>query len=159
MVYKPSLKYAIKTDFRDLRTYCKVLTLEYMYCSVDSSKKALNQIKRIYPNGVNKFIYLFKYCKELKLPKSGKKKRNKRQNTVIDRSKKLFSKFLQQLEAGILLDTITKELSVIYPNMFMVTIHDSITVPKEYETRVKEFLQKRLFEIFGIESEIKTEYW
>ena len=86
-------------------------------------------------------------------------KRSKRQNTKIDKSKKLFAKFLQQLEAGIILDTITKELSMIYPNMFMVTIHDSVTVPKNYETRIKSYIQKRLFEILGIEAEIKSAVW
>ena len=159
MVYNQGLGYAIKTQFKDLRSYCKTLTLEYMYCSIDSSKKSLNEIKRIYPAAVNKFIYDFKYCKELEIPKKGNKKRTERQKTIIDTSKKLFSKFLQQLEAGIMLDTITKELSNLYPDMFIATIHDSITVPKEYEERVKEFLEKKLFEIFGIKAEIKSEDW
>ena len=159
MVYNQGLGYAIKTQFKDLRSYCKTLTLEYMYCSIDSSKKSLNEIKRIYPAAVNKFIHDFKYCRELEIQKKGNKKRTERQKTIIDTSKKLFSKFLQQLEAEIMLDTITKELSNLYPDMFIATIHDSITIPKEYDENVKEFLNKRLFEIFGIKAEIKSEDW
>ncbi|TXD48667.1 hypothetical protein [Polaribacter sp. IC073] len=159
MVYNQAKGYAVETPFKDIRTYCKILTLEYMYSSIESAKKPLKEIKRIYPTAVNNFIHDFKYCKELKVPIRGKGKRNKRQKLVIDASKKLFAKFLQQLEAGIILDTITKELSVSYPTMFMATIHDSITVPKEYEEIVKDFLKRRLFEIFGIESEIKSEDW
>jgi len=128
MVYNQAKGYAVGTPFKDIRTYCKILTLEYMYSSIESVRKPLKEIKRIYPTTVNKFIHDFKYCKELEVPKSGKGKRTQRQKSVIDTSKKLFSKFLQQLEAGIILDTITKELSVSHPNMFMATIHDSITV-------------------------------
>ena len=43
--------------------------------------------------------------------------------------------------------------------MFMATIHDSIVVPKKYEVTVKAFLQKRLYEILGIQAEIKSEDW
>jgi hypothetical protein len=159
MVYKPSKDYMVETDFDDLRAYCKVLVLEYMYCSTESTRRRLKEIKRIYPDVVNRFIYLFKYCKELDVPKSGKKKRTKRQKAIIEKSKKLFAKFLQQLEALIVLDTIAKELSVTYPNMFMATIHDSITVPEKFETEVKGFLQKILYEIFGIKAEVKSENW
>jgi hypothetical protein len=46
-----------------------------------------------------------------------------------------------------------------YPEMFMATIHDSIVVPKEYEIKAKAFLQRRLYELLGIEAEIKSENW
>jgi hypothetical protein len=158
-VYNPSKGFAIKKDFKDLRSYCKMLVLEYMYCSNENNLRRLNEVKRIYPNAVNKFIYLFKYCKELEVPKTGKRKRTKKDKIAIDKYKKLFSKFLQQLEAGIILDTITKELSVIYPDMFMITIHDSIAVVEKHKLVVEEFLQNRLFEIFGITAEVKSENW
>ncbi len=159
MVYNPNKNYMVETDFKDLRTYCKVLVLEYMYCSIESNRKRLNEIKRIYPDAVNRFIYLFKYCKELDVPVKHRKRRTKRNKELINKSKKLFAKFLQQLEALIVLDTITKELSNIYPNMFIVTIHDSISIPKTYEVEVKDFLKNRLNEIFGIDAEIKSEKW
>ena len=41
----------------------------------------------------------------------------------------------------------------------MATIHDSITVPLEFEGTVKRFLKKRLFELFGIEAKVKSEIW
>ncbi|MGY0408782.1 MAG: hypothetical protein ACWIPJ_10585, partial [Polaribacter sp.] len=109
--------------FKSLRAYCKTLTLEYLYCSIENSLERIKQIRTIYPKAVNKFIHDFKYCKELEVPKN---KRTKMQRKKIIKSKKLFPKFLQQLEAGIMLDTITKELSKIHPKMFMATIHDSI---------------------------------
>jgi hypothetical protein len=159
-VYNPILSRNTTTYYKDLRSYCKVLVLEYMYCSIESSSKRLKEMKQIYPDAVNKFIYDFKFCKELNIPKrQGIRKRTKIQREKIVNSKKLFAKFLQQLEAYIILDVITKELSKIYPEMFMATIHDSIVVPKEYEIEVKAFLQKKLYEILGIEAEIKSENW
>jgi hypothetical protein len=159
-VYNSSLKRQMTTYYKDLRSYCKVLVLEYMYCSIESSSKGLKEMKRIYPDAVNKFIYDFKFCEELNIPKrQGIRRRTKIQRKKIDTSKKLFAKFLQQLEAYIILDVITKELSKMYPEMFMATIHDSIVVPKEYEIEAKAFLQKRLFELLGIEAEIKSENW
>lgn len=142
--------------FKSLRAYCKTLTLEYLYCSIENSLERIKQIRTIYPKAVNKFIHDFKYCKALEVPKH---KRTKRQRAKIVTSKKLFPKFLQQLEAGILLDTITKELSKLYPKMFIATIHDSIIVPVKYKNEIKNYLEKRLFEIFGIEAKIKVEPW
>jgi hypothetical protein len=159
-VYNPSLKYKIDTSFKDIRSYCKVLVLEFMYCSVESNVSRLKEIRRVYPNAVNQFIYDFKFCKELNVPKRlGKRKRTLRQRAKIDKSKKLFAKFLQQLEAYIVLDVITKQLSKLFPQMFMVTIHDSIVVTKEYELEAKAFIHKKLYEMLGIEAEIKSEDW
>lgn len=159
-VYKPSLGYKVEACFKDLRDYCKVLVLEYMYCSIENNTRRLKEIKRVYPSAVNKFIHDFKFCNELNVPKKlGRKKRTRRQKDKMDKAKKLFAKFLQQLEAFIVLDIITKELSKIYPKMFMATIHDSIVVSKNYEVEVKDFLQSRLFEILGIRAEIKSEIW
>lgn len=159
-VYNSSLQRQTITYYKDLRSYCKVLVLEYMYCSIESSSKGLKEMKRIYPDAVNKFIYDFKFCEELNIPKrQGISRRTKIQRKKIDKSKKLFAKFLQQLEAYIILDVITKELSKMYPEMFMATIHDSIVVPKKYEIEAKAFLQKRLYELLGIEAEIKSENW
>lgn len=159
-VYNTSLGHKTTTYYKDLRDYCKVLVLEYMYCSIETSSQRLKEIRRIYPKAVNKFIYDFKFCEELNIPKrQGKKKRTKIQREKIVKSKKLFAKFLQQLEAYIILDVITRELSKMYPEMFMATIHDSIVVPKEYEKEAKSFLQKRLYELLGIEADIKSENW
>jgi hypothetical protein len=158
--YNASLMRKTKTYYKDLRSYCKVLVLEYMYCAIETSSRRLKEMKRIYPDAVNKFIYNFKFCEELNIPKRQKeKKRTKIQRDKIVKSKKLFAKFLQQLEAYIILDVVTKELSKIYPEMFMATIHDSIVIPKEYEIKVKAFIQKRLYEILGIEADIKSENW
>lgn len=142
-VYNTELGRKEKTHFKDLRGLCKVLVLEYMYCSVENNSLRLKELRRVFPDAVNKFIDDFKYCKELEIPKrSGRKKRTKSQKDKITRSKKLFSKFLQQLEAYIVLDVITKELSRNYPQMFMATIHDSIIITIDYENQVKTFLQK-----------------
>ena len=155
-IYNPATGKSKATDFKDLRSYCKTLTLEYMYCSTENNLERIEQIKQVYPKTVNDFIHDFKYCKELEVPKS---KRTKKQREKIKKAKKSFPQFLQQLEAGIMLDTITKEISKMYPDMFMATIHDSIVIPKKYEDRVKPYFEKRLFEIFGIEPEIKSEDW
>lgn len=155
-VYNPTKGLREEKDFEDLRTYCKTLTLEYMYCSTENNLERIEQIKQAYPKAVNDFIHDFKYCKELEVPKS---KRTKKQREKIKKAKKSFPQFLQQLEAGIMLDTITKEISKMYPYMFMATIHDSIVIPKKYEDKVKPYFRKRLFEIFGIEPEIKSEDW
>ena len=155
-VYNPATNKSEIKDFEDLRAYCKTLTLEYMYCSTENNKERIKQIKKAYPKAVNQFINDFKYCKELEVTKH---KRTKKQSEKIKNTKKLFPQFLQQLEAGIMLDTFTKEISKIYPDMFMATIHDSIVVPKDYVLKIKPYFEKRLFEIFGIEAKVKTEYW
>lgn len=155
-IYNSSSKKKETKYFKDLRAYCKTLTLEYMYCSVENELERIKQIKSIYPKAVNKFIQDFKYCKELEILKN---KRTKKEKEKIKTSKKIFPQFLQQLESGIMLDTITKEISRKYPNMFMATIHDSIIIPKDYISKVKPYFEKRLFEIFGVKANIKTEFW
>tara|TARA_R110000744_G_scaffold114988_1_gene215062 strand:- start:18081 stop:19592 length:1512 start_codon:yes stop_codon:yes gene_type:complete len=159
-VYNSSLARKEKKHFKELRSYCKIVVLEYMYCSLENHAARLKELRRVYPNAVNNFIDDFKYCKELEIPKRvGKKRRNKRQKEKIAKSKKLFSKFLQQLEAFLILDVITKELSKINPRMFMATIHDSIIVTENYELEIKSYLNDRLYGILGVRAEIKTEYW
>ena len=155
-MYNSNLGYKTRKSFESLRDYSKILVLEYMYCSTESNEKRLKEVKRIYPNAVSEFITTFKYCKDLGIPKN---KRTKKHRKNINKCKKLFSKFLQQLEAYIMLDVITKELSKLFPKMFIATIHDSIIVPINYELEVKAFLNKRLYEILGIEPEIKSEDW
>ncbi len=159
-IYKPSLGYRVNQYYRDLRGYCKVLMLEYMYCSPKSTLERVKQVKRIFPEALNKFIYDFKHCPEMdKVCNRKSNKRTETERAKIDKSKKLFAKFLQQIEAFILLDIITKELSKLYPNMFMATIHDSIVVPIQYQVEVKEYLKRRLLEIFGLSPEIKNDVW
>ncbi len=138
------------------RKYCKSLTLEYMYCSLENYSEGIKEIKRIYPEPVNKFIYGFKYCKEIEIPRKKRKLPDKRK---IKKAKKLFPKFLQQVESFIILDVITKELSRKYPKMFMATIHDSVIVTKKHESEVKNYLRNRLLEIFDLPPKIKSEDW
>lgn len=160
MVYSPTTNRKEEKHFKDLRGYCKVLTLEYMYSSVENTEKRLNEINQALPDAVNKFIYEFKYCKELEIPKrQGKKRRTKRQKEKIQKSKKLFAKFLQQLEAFIILDIITKALSKQNPKMFMATIHDSIIVPYGYENQVQSFIEEKFLDILCLKPEIKPEFW
>lgn len=155
--------YFIKTNSKkqsgklvEKRKYCKSLTLEYMYCSLENYSKGIKELKRIYPEPINKFIHDFKHCKELGIPK---KKRKTIDKEKIEKAKKLFPKFLQQVESFIILDIITKELSKKHPKMFMATIHDSIIVTKKHEVEVKNYLKNRLFEIFNIPPKIKSEDW
>ncbi|WP_299135483.1 hypothetical protein [uncultured Tenacibaculum sp.] len=138
------------------RKFCKSLTLEYMYCSLENYSGGIKEIKRIYPAPVNKFIYDFKYCKEIETPRKKRKLSDKRK---IEKAKKLFPKFLQQIESFIILDVITNELSKQYPKMFMATIHDSVIVTKKHESEVKNYLKNRLLEIFDIPPKIKSEDW
>lgn len=158
--YKPSLGYRVKQYYKNLRSYCKILMLEYMYCSPSSNLKRINQVKKIFPKSLNKFIDSFKYCPEMDMSnKRKRKKRTKIESLKIEKSKKLFAKFLQQIEAFLLLDIITKELSKKYPDMFMATIHDSIVIPVGFEEATKSFLEKKLLKVFGLKPDIKIEYW
>lgn len=156
LMYNSNLGYKTRKSFESLRDYSKILVLEYMYCSIESNEKRLKEVKRIYPSAVSEFINQFKHCEDLGIPKD---KRTKKHRENINKCKKLFSKFLQQLEAYIMLDVITKELSKLFPKMFIATIHDSIIVPINYELEVKAYLNKRLYEILGIEPEVKSEQW
>ncbi|MEE1961185.1 hypothetical protein V1387_00720 [Allomuricauda taeanensis] len=134
--FDESIDKKVDKQFDDLRGYSKVVMLEYLYCSPKSNEKRLNEVRRILPDCINKFVDLMK----------GENKAD-------------FPILLQNIEAALFLDTLTKELSEKYQDMFMATIHDSIVVPINYQTEVHEFMRKRTFEIFEIVPEVKYEIW
>lgn len=134
--FDESTEKKVEKRFECLRDYSKVVMLEYLYCSSKSNEKRLNEVRRILPDCVNEFVDLMK---------------------LSDKSD--FPILLQNIEATLFLDVLTKELSEILPDMFMATIHDSIVVPMDYRIEVAEFMRKRTFEMFEIVPEIKDEIW
>jgi hypothetical protein len=137
-----------KKTFKSLRSFAKVLFLEFMYSGLGSTSKNYGAVKKVMPKIVIEFIELFKSCKYT--DKKGKK--TKREKVVIENSKKRFSAFLQHFEAYIILDLLTKKIE---PGHFVTTIHDSIVIEEQYRDEVMENLNIDLLD----EILWKVEYW
>src|SRR5690606_29990561 len=85
--------------FDTMRDYSKVVMLEFLYCSVTNKKARYKEIKRILPKDI---ITLAEELKSV--------------------SKSIFPIFLQNIEANLIIDQITKEIALINPELPMYTI-------------------------------------
>ncbi|TVZ26705.1 hypothetical protein JM83_1692 [Gillisia sp. Hel_I_86] len=138
-----------KREFDSKRSLAKVLLLEFMYSGLGSKTKTYREVKNLLPKIIVDFVAEFKSSKHLK--------KNYREG--IKKAKKRFATFLQQFEAFLILDVITKDLAEDYPDMFMATIHDSIIVTEENVDLVKKTLEIRMDYLTGLKPEIKCEPW
>lgn len=122
--------------FMDIRDYCKVVFLEYLYSSNSNNEERIKEVRRILPDTVNRLV-------------SDLKKHNKRD----------FPIFLQNLESYLLIDKITKEFSKKYPKAPLYTIHDSVATTKKYSELVRCALEQGLKNFFGIKPQVVPEKW
>ncbi|WP_281778161.1 hypothetical protein [Croceibacter atlanticus] len=124
------------TQFKSLRGYAKLCVLQYLYCSKNSTEKRVIELRRILPDALNNLVDFMK-----------------------QENKTAFPIILQNIEAHLFLDIITKELNLKYPDLFMATIHDSIIVPLGEEQKVIEVMQAVLYNTFEIMPTVKKEVW
>lgn len=71
----------------------------------------------------------------------------------------LLSKFLQRIEAKIILDHVAKRISIEKPELPLFTIHDSLVVPRGYELYASEILKQEMFIKTGMNPSVKHEFW
>ncbi len=122
--------------FNTIRDFSKKAMLEYLYCSTKSKEKRYLEIRRIFPNSVNEFVDEMKAVNKSDFP-------------II----------LQNIEAHLFLDEITREIALEKPSLFIATIHDSIIVPEGNEEYVERKMIEKLTSTFGIVPTIKQECW
>ncbi len=138
--YKKNLRISITETFDTLRDYSKTLMLEFLYCSIPKDetkfKDRYKELKRILPNKISELAEKLK-----------------------SEDKSIFPIFLQNIEAYLLIDHITKGIALKNPEIPMFTIHDSIATTHEYASLIKEELTNHLFEFNGVKPQITIEEW
>lgn len=122
--------------FANLRDYCKVVFLEYLYSSNNTNEERIKEVRQILPNAVSRLI-------------NDLKKNNKRD----------FPIFLQNLEAYLLIDKITKDFAKRYPKAPLYTIHDSVATTEEYSEFLRCALEEGIKNFFGIKPQVVSEDW
>ncbi|MCT4629600.1 hypothetical protein [Winogradskyella sp.] len=123
--------------FDNLRDYSKAIMLEYLYCSPSKKRKRRQkEIRNMFPALVNEIIDLFK-----------------------SKYKEDFAILLQNIEAGLILDIITKNISLIDKNIQLYTIHDSIVTLSKHEEIVLSEIKNIYLNFFDWLPKIKSEVW
>ncbi|BFP40454.1 hypothetical protein FGF1_12990 [Flavobacteriaceae bacterium GF1] len=126
----------ITRSFASIREHSKQSMLEYLYCSPKSTERRYREVRAIIPNAINEFI-----------------------DDIKTNNKSDFPILLQNIEAHLFLDVISKTIAREFPDMFVATIHDSIVVPISNYEPVKQIMQDKLFKIFSLTPKIKEELW
>jgi len=75
------------------------------------------------------------------------------------KNKTSLPRLLQRMESYLVLETITKRISEIYPEIPLFTIHDSIITTKGYENEVKEMINFGMIEKIGFAPKLSLEIW
>ncbi len=134
--YNKKLKCKITKHFDTIRDYCKAVMLEFLYCSTTNKEPRYKELKRILPNKISELAEKLK-----------------------SKDKSMFPIFLQNIEAYLIIDQITKGIASKNPEIPMFTIHDSIATTPEYAVLIKEELSSQLFEFCSVKPQITIEEW
>ena len=134
--YDDSLGYKVSIEFDTIRDFSKRAMLEFLYSSPKSKEKRNKELRRILPKVVVDLI--------TQLKEGGKED---------------FPIFLQNLEAHLILDRITKRIAQERPEAPLFTIHDSVATTEEHAELVNSALKEGLTEFFGISPKVETEHW
>lgn len=79
--------------------------------------------------------------------------------TIKKSHKENLALILQNIEAHSILNVITKRIAKERPDLFMITIHDSIVTTVGNEDYVKRVMEEELVKIVGVAPEIDLEPW
>ena len=134
--YKEKLGYKVQEHFSTIRDYCKKVMLEYLYCSPSNKEKRYLEVRRILPAVISEVA-----------------------DKLKEEDKNAFPVFLQNAESYLILDYITKKISVAYPEIPLYTIHDSIVTTLGYVDYVEAQLKEDLVDFFGLRPKIEREVW
>ena len=63
---------------------------------------------------------------------------------------KILAYELQRAESNLIFNKIIKEIMIFYPEIKLVTVHDSIIIPRKYKDPVESIFNTKLFEEFNI---------
>ena len=110
--------------------------MEYLYSSPKNKEKRCQEIRRVLPPVVTRVV-----------------------DKLKEEDKTLFPIFLQNLEAYLVLDRITKKLARLHPKIPLYSIHDSIVTTPPYALLVKKVMQDDLESFFGIKPIVSVEHW
>jgi hypothetical protein len=129
----------VKVTYSTKREMVKKLILRLFYIDTNSSSyRADNDFKKF----DEKFPQFSQFLKELK------------KNNYKD-----LSKLMQNKEASCILDVVTKEISRLYPDMPLFTIHDSIMTTQYWakEANLGALIQEIMFRENGVRPQINIE--
>lgn len=129
----------VKISYQTKREMEKKLTLRLFYIDTNSSSfKKDNDFKKF----DEKFPQFSRFLKELK-----------------KHNYKDLSKLMQNKEAYCILDVVTKEISCLYPDMPLFTIHDSIMTTQYWakEVNLGKLIQEIMFRENGVQPQINIE--
>ena len=80
-------------------------------------------------------------------------------HVAIDKRHKMLAQQLQRLESYVMLDKVAKEISRLYPDIPLFTVHDSIVTTVGNENIVQAAMEKIISAEMGVKPELKLEYW
>lgn len=68
---------------------------------------------------------------------------------------------LQQVESATMIDFVTKEIAKLHPEMPMLTVHDSVAIPRSWSLKVNlpELIQSLVTEFTGLTPGVDTDYY
>jgi len=110
------------------KKYVKELTYKVLFGKNISNSKSDKIFKSLFPT-IHNFIKLYK-----------REKGNYR----------ILSYELQRAESNLIFNKIIRDIMDYYPDIKLVTVHDSIIIPKEYKESIQYLFNKKLSEEFNI---------
>ena len=147
-LYKKSKKKQVTEGFDSLRECGKKITFNGLYASVCTTNKASIEFKKLFPE-------VFKIADAIK----GGRPVDRATDTGELKTHNRLSILLQRMEAKFILDYCTKRIAKKYPNMPLITIHDSIATTTSYAAVLKVEFEKCMQDYFGIAVELLPEPW
>jgi hypothetical protein len=110
------------------RTKAKELTYKVLFGRNASNSKADKIFSKLFPT-IHNFIKLYK--KEYG-------------------DYKILSHELQKAESNLIFNKMIRQIMILYPNVSLFTVHDSIIVKKSDKERISAIFETKLYEEFGI---------
>ncbi len=113
------------SEFESLRECGKKIMLNTIYASSKSNIKAINELKKLYPTT---FLLIDSF------------KKTKKEDLAI---------LLQRFESKMVLDKITNKISKTFPDMPLITIHDSILTIEDRKEDLENIFQSEINKYLG----------
>lgn len=126
----------IKKIFDSKRSVAKYIILKTLFSSENYHQTIIKVFEKYYPEVYRITQLIKKY-----------------------RAKNFFPLLLQNIEANFLLDYCTKKIAEKYPEMPLLTIHDSIITTSQFEIILEKEFETHLKMYFGLQPTLSTEPW
>lgn len=122
-------------DFSTLRKCAKKVTINALYCNPRKYNQAVKEFREMFPV-ITKILDVLKLKEYSDLP-------------IL----------LQRMESKFILDYCCKEISRKYPDMLLISRHDSLSTTEDKAGVLKDEFQRLLNQHFGFEVQLGEEYW